>query len=147
MMIHRLSTGFATLGCVLLASCYPVNENPRQKKVTKTPDKIATNPDPLTLKEQDALRKKKEQDERAQEKTAANPDSTTPPIEKPKGQSETKHEYPYGIKVPGKENVVLSPYNKKLVSVLDDKDNPIPSGTLVTDPTYPISEKKYFRVP
>jgi hypothetical protein len=37
---------------------------------------------------------------------------------------------------------LVSAYNNKLVDVRD-----IPSGTLVQDPTYPASEKKYFRVP
>ena len=44
--------------------------------------------------------------------------------------------------VPGKEGFVFSPYNNKVIDVRD-----IPSGTLVQDPTYPASEKKYFRVP
>ena len=44
--------------------------------------------------------------------------------------------------VPGKEGFVFSPYNNKVIDVRD-----IPSGTLVQDPTYAASEKKYFRVP
>ena len=55
---------------------------------------------------------------------------------KPKG------DYAFANPVPGKEGFVFSPYNNKLVDVRD-----IPSGTLVQDPTYPASEKKYFRVP
>jgi hypothetical protein len=44
--------------------------------------------------------------------------------------------------VPGKPGFVLSPFNSKIIDVRD-----IPSGTLVADPTYPPSERKYFRVP
>jgi hypothetical protein len=55
---------------------------------------------------------------------------------------EPKKEYPYATKVPGKDGFVLSPYNTKVIDVRD-----IPSGTLVQDPNYPASEKKYFRIP
>jgi len=44
--------------------------------------------------------------------------------------------------VPGKPGFVFSPFNNKIIDVKG-----IPSGTLVQDPTYPASEKKYFRVP
>jgi hypothetical protein len=44
--------------------------------------------------------------------------------------------------VPGKPGFVFSPFNKKIIDVKG-----IPSGTLVQDPTFPASEKKYFRVP
>ena len=142
MMNIRLSTGFAALGCVLLASCYPVNENPNQKKPAKPADKIAAKPDPQALKEQDALKKKKEQDELAQKNPGENPDSSTQPGDKSKSPGDAKREYVYANKVPGKDGFVFSPYNNKVVDVRD-----IPTGTLVMDPTYPAAEKKYFRVP
>jgi hypothetical protein len=44
--------------------------------------------------------------------------------------------------VPGKPGFVFSPFNNKLIDVQG-----IQSGRLVADPTYPASEKKYFRVP
>jgi hypothetical protein len=53
-----------------------------------------------------------------------------------------RSDYPFANKVPNKEGFVFSPYNSRVVDVRD-----IPSGTLVQDPTYPASEKKYFRVP
>lgn len=138
----RLSTGLAALSCVLLASCYPYNEHPQKKKATKTPEKIATTPDPQKLKEQEAL-KNKEQEKLAQEKIAENPDATTTlPTEKTTPSVEPKRDYTVANKVPGKEGFVFSPYNNKVVDVRD-----IPSGTLVQDPTYPAAEKKYFRVP
>ncbi|GAA5476589.1 hypothetical protein [Haloferula helveola] len=43
---------------------------------------------------------------------------------------------------PGKPGFVFSPYGNRLVDVRG-----IPAGTLVADPEYPTSEKKYFRVP
>jgi hypothetical protein len=140
----RLSTGIAALSCVVLASCYPYNENPHKKKPAKTPEKIATTPDPQKLKEQEAL-KNKEQEKLAEEKIAENPDTTTtttPSTEKTPPSVETKREYTVANKVPGKDGFVFSPYNNKVVDVRD-----IPSGTLVQDPTYPAAEKKYFRVP
>ena len=44
--------------------------------------------------------------------------------------------------VPGRPGFVFSPYNNKLIDV-----EGFPSGRLVSDPQYPLSEKKYFRVP
>ncbi len=38
--------------------------------------------------------------------------------------------------------MVISPFNGKPIDVKG-----IPSGTLVADPTYPLEDKKYFRVP
>jgi hypothetical protein len=53
-----------------------------------------------------------------------------------------KPEFPVAEAVQGKSGFVFSPFNNKVVDVRD-----IPAGTLVADPTYPIAEKKYFRVP
>jgi hypothetical protein len=50
--------------------------------------------------------------------------------------------YPVATPVPDKQGFVLSPYNQKVIDVRD-----IPSGTLMMDPYFPSSEKKYFRVP
>lgn len=49
---------------------------------------------------------------------------------------------PTAIAVPGKPGFVFSPYNNKLIDVQG-----FASGTLVADPTYPMSERKFFRVP
>ncbi len=53
-----------------------------------------------------------------------------------------KFTYPVAFAVPGRDDVVLSPFNQKLVDVAGFK-----SGALVADPHYPLSEKKFFRVP
>lgn len=137
----RLSTAIAAIGCVLLVSCYPVNENPRQQRLPKAPDKTAAAQDAQNLKEQDAL-KQKEQEALAPGNVNADPGTLTPPSDKPKPPVEPKRDYTFANKVPGKDGFVFSPYNNKVVDVRD-----IPSGTLVQDPTYPPAEKKYFRVP
>jgi hypothetical protein len=55
------------------------------------------------------------------------------------GSSDT---YDFATPIPDSPGFVISPFNGKKVDVRE-----IPSGTLVQDPTYPPSEKKYFRVP
>jgi len=150
-MNHNLFTCFVASGCLLLASCYPVNENPNEKTVAKTPEKTAAAADAEKLKEQETAKKKdKEKEDLAQDKTPEKSDTSTEknPTEKTKSSTESKGQtYPVAIRAPGKENCVLSPYNNKLVSTLDDNNKPIPTGTLVQDPSYPASEKKFFRVP
>ena len=99
----------------------------------------------LVVRTQKLARFRQQEEEKKEETTTTdvpkeNPDNkTTPPDEtvvKPRG------DYAFANPVPGKEGFVFSPYNQKLVDVRD-----IPSGTLVQDPTYTASEKKYFRVP
>lgn len=144
MMNIRLSTGFAAIGCVLLASCYPYNENPQQQRQPRTPAKTTATPDAQKTQEQEAL-KQKEQETLAPSTPGENPGTaatTNPPVEKTKPSVEPKRDYPVAAKVPGKDGFVLSPYNSKVVDVRD-----IPTGTLVQDPTYPAADKKYFRVP
>ncbi|MES2438913.1 MAG: hypothetical protein V4584_07595 [Verrucomicrobiota bacterium] len=146
-MNFRFTTAFAALGCVLLASCYPYDESQNKKQVQKkTPDKTVTSAEQQKVQEQrDELKKKeelakKEQVKETPEETTA---GTTAPTDTPKPPTEDKRaEYSVASKVPGKEGYVFSPYNNKLVDVRD-----IPSGTLVSDPTYPESAKKFFRVP
>ncbi|MCX6864691.1 MAG: hypothetical protein NTV46_00480, partial [Verrucomicrobia bacterium] len=50
--------------------------------------------------------------------------------------------YPVAATVDGRPGFVASPFNGKIIDVRD-----VPSGTLVADPTFPASEKKYFRIP
>jgi hypothetical protein len=49
---------------------------------------------------------------------------------------------PTAIAVPGKPGFVFSPYNNKVIDVQGFRP-----GALVADPTYPMSERKFFRVP
>lgn len=53
-----------------------------------------------------------------------------------------KAEVPVAEALKGKPGFLLSPFNGKIIDV-----NHIPPGTLVADPTYPVEEKKFFRVP
>lgn len=151
----RFSAGIAAFVCVLLASCHPYDENSGRKKPVKKPELTAA--DQAKAKEEEARKKAedelKKKQEQAQNGTTAGtpggtttetPGGTTPPNEGPKPTSPEpkRNDYAFANKVPGKEGFVFSPYNNKVVDVRD-----IPSGTLVQDPTYPASEKKYFRVP
>lgn len=139
-------SGFTAALCITLVSCYPYPENPQRKKATQAPQKLTA--EQAKLKADQDLRKKQEEELKQAQQTPADvtqtpPDNattqtqTTPPPVEPK-----RNDYAFANKVPGKEGFVFSPYNNKVVDVRD-----IPSGTLVQDPTYPASEKKYFRVP
>lgn len=68
-----------------------------------------------------------------------------PPVKTPAPsvpQAKPGARIPTAVPVPGKEGIVFSPFNNKPIDVKG-----FPSGTLVADPTFPIEEKKYFRVP
>jgi hypothetical protein len=145
-MKFRIYSGLAAALCVALASCYPYQETPRRKP-TQAPQKLTA--EQQKLKEAEELKKKQEEElKQAQQNTGLTqpptPDNlTTPPQNNTPPPVEPKRtDYAFANKVPGKEGFVFSPYNNKVVDVRD-----IPSGTLVQDPTYPASEKKYFRVP
>jgi hypothetical protein len=141
----RIRTGFAAALCLMLASCYPYPENPQQKKANQAAQR-QTAAEQAKLKEQEALKKQQDELKKSQETlveptTPGTTDPTTPPPPQPPVEQK-RADYPFANKVPGKEGFVFSPYNNKVVDVRE-----IPSGTLVQDPTYPASEKKYFRVP
>jgi hypothetical protein len=144
-MKFRIYSGFAAALCIALASCYPYQENAQQKKLTQAPQKLTA--EQAKLKEAEDL-KKKQEEELKQTQTTPGDATQTPPDTSTQQQTttppvETKRvDYAFANKVPGKDGFVFSPYNNKVVDVRD-----IPSGTLVQDPTYPASEKKYFRVP
>lgn len=145
-MKSRLSIGLAAIGCLFLVSCYPWPEG-REKKPQETVKKEPTLDELKAKKEQEARKKAeeeiKEKKEETTERIVEPPRDRAPAPEDPKPTVETKrNDYPFANKVPGKDGFVFSPYNQKVVDVRD-----IPSGTLVMDPTYPPSEKKYFRVP
>jgi len=152
-MNFRLCTGLAAIVCLSLASCYPYNEKSEKKKATKGQEKTAAaTPDELKIKADEEAKKKAAQELKEKEATTNNdstetPGDVTPPSDNIKTTEPKRNDYPVANKVPGKEGYVFSPYNNKVISVLDEQDRPIPSGTLVQDPTYKLSEKKFFRVP
>ena len=142
-----LFSGIAAALCVMLVSCYPYQEGQQKKKATEgSQQKTATQQE--KFKTEEAEKRQKQEEELKQQATetttpSETPRETTAPSELPKPPVEEKRtDYAFANKVPGKEGFVFSPYNNKVVDVRD-----IPSGTLVQDPTYPASEKKYFRVP
>ena len=141
----QFSTAFATLGCVLLASCYPYNENRGRKQATKPPEKTVSSADQQKIKEQRDQLKAQDETKKQEESAIKDPDTTgtttNPETPKPAGD-EKRTDYAFANKVPGKDGFVFSPYNNKIVDVTG-----IPSGTLVQDPTYTGAGKGYFRVP
>jgi len=62
-------------------------------------------------------------------------DASGQPVPDPAG-------YATATEVPGTPGMVVSPHSGTIIDVRG-----IPSGTLVQDPTFPASERKYFRVP
>ncbi len=142
----RFTSGFAALGCVLLASCYPYNENMNRQHPQNQGQKPATAADQQKIKEQrDKLKEKQDSKPKDEVKneTPGTTETTGQTGETPKPPTEEKRaDYKFANKVPGKDGFVFSPYNNKVVDVRD-----IPSGTLVQDPTYTGAGKGYFRVP
>jgi hypothetical protein len=72
-------------------------------------------------------------------------DPSPPPLKEPGPpvlQEKPRVKVPTAVPVPGKEGIVFSPFNNKPVDVKG-----FASGTLVADPTFPLEQKKYFRVP
>jgi hypothetical protein len=69
------------------------------------------------------------------------PEKPVPPLP-PVPEKPTAVTIPVARPIPGKEGVVFSPFNNKPIDVKG-----YASGTLVADPTFPLEEKKYFRVP
>lgn len=132
------------LGCLALASCYPIGDNPRGPN---GPREAAENQN-ITSQDQQKIQEQRDRmkarDEQKKEQITQPTRDRTPDREPtmPKPTETKTKDYAFATPVPGKDGFVFSPYNQKLVDVRD-----IPSGTLVQDPTYPAAEKKYFRVP
>ncbi|MGJ8634269.1 MAG: hypothetical protein ACSHX7_10145 [Luteolibacter sp.] len=143
-MKSRILLSLPILGSLFFVSCYPIPDGPRKPRGAEPAkkDQTISSPDQQEIQKKREAMKKQEAAKKKQveniKKTPPKNDNTTskPPAEK------KSNDYKFANPVPGKEGFVFSPYNNKLVDVRD-----IPSGTLVQDPTYPASEKKYFRVP
>ncbi len=144
-MKSRFFTASVALGGVLLASCYPYDENANRKPAQGPAQKNVSSAEQQKIKEQ--REKMKAQNDLKKKESAGETSDTTPETTSPSGETtkppvEEKRDYAVANKVPGKDGYVFSPYNNKLVDVRD-----IPSGTLVQDPTYTGAGKGYFRVP
>lgn len=144
MKIHSF-LGFTAAACFAAVSCYPYDHYERNKSnrglQQRTTQKTEIKPNELTEKQQSEPKQDVQENNLPPESTATR-NTTTENRGTDTGNSEPRPDYPFANKVPGKDGFVFSPYNNKVVDVRD-----IPSGTLVQDPTYPASEKKYFRVP
>lgn len=144
-MNFKPSAGLAAALCLTVAACYPYEEHYQRRNAARAPQQKTAQQDKL---KQEELRQKQEQEikQAGNERDLApeNPvtQNTPPGNAPPPNPPERRPDYPFANKVPGKDGFVFSPYNNKVVDVRD-----IPSGTLVQDPTYLASEKKYFRVP
>lgn len=112
----------------------PVESRPTAERKIPSPTKIepVAEVDPAPKQQENIP----ETPEPQPEKTANIPPKETPAAPpQPQG-------YPSATALAGKSGYVTSPYSGKIIDVRD-----MPSGTLVQDPTFPASEKKYFRVP
>jgi hypothetical protein len=130
------------LGCLALASCYPIPDRQRgSQDPVQNADQSITSQDQQKIKEQrDRMKERAEQKEEIAERNTdriADRETTAPAPTAPKGK-----DYPYANPIPGKQGFVFNPYNNNPVDVRG-----IPSGTLVQDPTQAASERKSFRVP
>lgn len=140
-MKSKLLLSLPLVGCFAFVSCYPIPEGPRKTRGQQPdPNATITSADQQKIDEQRELMKQREKLKQEEVTTQSQTTVEQTTVEKPKETKST--DYAFANPVPGKEGFVFSPYNNKLVDVRD-----IPSGTLVQDPTYPASEKKYFRVP
>ncbi len=142
-MKSRFLIALPLVGSLALASCYPIRDNPRETRGPRpnSEDQNISSQDQQKIREQ--RDRMKERDERKEEIAERNDDRTPDrQASDPKPTTTKTTEYPVATPVVGKKGLVLSPYNAAMVDVRG-----IPSGTLVTDPTFPASEKKYFRVP
>lgn len=146
MILRNLSPLFALLTGLLIVSCTPYPEEQPQPQPPADPatNKTVTSEEQQKLAEArkqaaaEAEKRMAEEEKRAAESGTGTPGGTEGGT-KPAGE---RKDWPFASPVPGKTGFVFSPYNNKVIDVRD-----IPSGMLVQDPTYPASEKKYFRVP
>lgn len=133
-MNSRLTIASSLLIGIALSSCYPIEgpgpQRPGPPREPTAEQQRMQELEQQRLAEEQARLIQQQQNQFQNPPTPTNPTQTGPT------------DYPFASKVPGKDGFVFSPYNKQVVDVRD-----IPSGTLVQDPTYPASEKKYFRVP
>ncbi|MEI7908031.1 MAG: hypothetical protein WCK77_00215 [Verrucomicrobiota bacterium] len=154
-MILRILSGLVAVASVLLVSCSPYQEHPKRgpKTGTKPAQLTAAQTEQAKRDAQQAEIKRAEDEKRMQAQAEQQaPDLTREPTDAPpetgnKPEPTKPLDYEYAKNAPGKDGFVLSPYNNKIIDVHDDAGKKRPRGTLVSDPTYPASEKKYFRVP
>lgn len=156
-MKSTISATLVAFACALVASCYPYPEVPPHTQAGPRgpqPPTTTSSPDQQKIKEEReklAAEEKKRKEAEEKKATAGNTTKPTTPAGTGSGTTTTppkpptpkpRVEWPFATPVPGREGLVFSPYNQKIVDV-----SGLPSGTLVTDPTFSPDEKKLFRVP
>ncbi|MGA0846724.1 MAG: hypothetical protein ACO3RV_09300 [Luteolibacter sp.] len=136
--------GIAAIG-MMVVSCYPYDDYQR-RKIGRAPQGTTAQQQVQPNPQLPAVQNPQVTQTEAPVNPPAGPQSVqvNPPQEQVQAPAPTieRKDYPFANKIPGKNGFVFSPYNNKVVDVRD-----IPTGTLVQDPTFPASEKKYFRVP
>jgi hypothetical protein len=139
-MKSKIFLTFIPVGISLLASCYPLPDDPATTAAATQGEQTISSEEQQKIQEQrDRMREEaelREQQKQAEQRTERR--DTPPPPPEPRPRSD----YPFATPVPGKEGFVFNPYNNNVVDVRD-----IPSGTLVHDPTDSPADMKYFRVP
>lgn len=154
-MNPRILPGLVAIASALLVSCYPYQENQGHKPkpgAKPNPGAVAQS-EQAKQQAQEAEQKRAEEEKRMQAEAEQRNDdlpkdpAVSPPDSGKKPDSFRSADYPVAKAAPGKEGFVLSPYNNKIIDVRDDAGKKLARGTLVSDPTYPATEKKYFRVP
>lgn len=155
-MIPCVLTLVVAVASVLLVSCSPYPEpRPNQPKAgaKPTPAQVEQTKQ-AKLQGQEDAQKRAEEEKKMQTQTDLQPPETprdaldSPADSGKKPDSPKPVEYEFAKMAPGRDGFVLSPYNNKIIDARDEKTGKkYPRGTLVSDPTYPASEKKYFRVP
>ena len=153
-MITRILTGLIAVASMLLVSCSPYPEHPNRgpKSAVKQTKPSPAQAEQAKIQAQQEAQKRAEEEKRMQaqaEQKIIEPvhEREVSPPDKPTPVEPKRFDWPTAKKVPGKEGVVLSPYNNMQVSIRNEDGTLIPSRTLVSDPTYPASEKKRFFVP
>lgn len=134
----------------LAASCTPYVEPPPEAPADPAQRSLTEAEQQAKIREQREQLKKEQEDGNLPDKKkasegdemAAKDDGAPAPVKNKTTAPDGKGEPPVARPVPGKPGFVFSPFNNKIIDVKG-----IPAGKLVSDPTYPVSEKKHFRVP
>ncbi len=144
-------TGLAAAGCLLAVSCQPWDETRNKPTPPPGTEKAKEKTEAVKKKTEATTEELKPKKKEKVETSDVGAGETDGPDEIKKKEvvseespkpAEKKRDYPVASKVPGQDGFVLSPYNNRKIDVRG-----MESGKLVSDPLYPASEKKYFRVP
>lgn len=146
----------ASAALLLATSCKPYVEPPPPAPIDPAVNKQPTEEEKKKAAEAREKKKKEAEELAKKEKTTegtdpAGPDAvgggTDPDKSLPKKPDDKKAAIPTAREIPGRPDRVLSPFTNQPVDITDKQGVRLKSGTVVSDPTYPASAKKHFRVP